>query len=557
MIDNIKGADMIDNILDKNRPFPELLRRDDIVNAGGWEVVHGRAVRGEPGVTIRGRTMRVPLDGSELSQAIRAHEMMHVKITPADGFSEYVSEYAGIEALTAAEEARVQLIAAELKFPMKALITGSEKHDGATVTKAGDWATAVFSTAATLHTGSLKLFISGVRSVSPSWANTLRDISKEMEKFQRKQLREIKRSCNWGDVQANMLRQYGSTDCMPNSTKIVGMMYTVELAMLLESIASMPAPPLSVSSKTVVDPEEGSADGSSGHDAQQDDEQGEGSSGGNAAQDDASDGQVDDAGENASGPDDEGSINPQAESVEQDLSEKKANIDRQRIQDIADKILRDRLPTRGLPTWQPLLVGDVPLVRSVAGALSYRKIPSMYGRSIVRVDRLWNDPQQRVFSRKVRANGGVVLVDCSGSMKLSKEDLEEILRAAPGCLVLGYSASGFTPRPNMFVLAKNGSVAAEMPRFYGANGNDLPAIQYAVANRGHRSNPVIWVTDGLIYTRDGMIEAPQRQCAEFALANKVHMEYDPAEAIRYLQKIKNGARVVPQLIENWRDKVRL
>ncbi len=122
-------TNIINEVHQKNRPMPEIFTRQDIRNTGGWDVANVRAVRGEPYITVSGRIMRVPLDDSLLAQAIRAHEQIHVKVSPQD-LTPYINEVTGVEAIRAAEEARVNFIANELVFPMKSLVTGSEKFDG-------------------------------------------------------------------------------------------------------------------------------------------------------------------------------------------------------------------------------------------------------------------------------------------------------------------------------------------------------------------------------------------------------------------------------------------
>ena len=159
---------MLNEILEeqkeRNRPMPEVFSRKDIHNSGGWDVDHAPATRGEPYITVSGRVMRVPFDDSELSQAIRAHEQMHCKISPQD-VGAYVNNVISEGAIRSAEEARVNFICNELGFNMKALVAGSEKHDGKNIATAGDWESAVFALASSMYTGSVNPFISGIRSV--------------------------------------------------------------------------------------------------------------------------------------------------------------------------------------------------------------------------------------------------------------------------------------------------------------------------------------------------------------------------------------------------------
>ena len=50
--------------------------------------------------------MKVPLDDSQLAQAIRAHEQIHVKVSP-QGIGEYVTDILPEDTIRSAEEAEL------------------------------------------------------------------------------------------------------------------------------------------------------------------------------------------------------------------------------------------------------------------------------------------------------------------------------------------------------------------------------------------------------------------------------------------------------------------
>lgn len=495
----------------KNRPMPEMFTRSDIRNSGGWDVANARAARGEPYITVSGRVMRVPLDDSELARAIRAHEQVHCKVSP-QSIEPYITSVTGEGAIRAAEEARVNFIASMLGFPMKALVTGSEKFDGEQIAKNELWAEAVYAVAASVHTGSLKPLISGVRKENPDWADTLRMIGAEIEKFQKNQIKNIKKSLGGArkvsDADALSAR-YGSTKENRMSSTIVGMNFTIELAMLLESLATLPEP-------------------------DEDEQQDENST-------------ADDGGE--------AGIGSNGESKEEELKDNKIDLDREAIQEKANQIIQSHLGSNGLEKWGQLAIQRMPMSITLQGAIGRKRVPSQTGRNPRRMHRMLTDPERRVFDRYVKANGGVVLIDCSGSMQLSKEEVREMMLAAPGCTVIGYSYSYYgTMKANTFILGEKGKICNDLPRFWNGNGNDLPAIQYAVSLRNNRKTPVIWVTDGCVY-RPGCASYvyDERECAIFARKNGVHMEYDPAGAIKFLQNLKAGAAYKPTLIDRWKD----
>ena len=531
-------TNIIEQVQNRNRPMPEVFAREDIRNAGGWDVGHARAVRGEPYITVSGRIMRVPLDDSELARAIRAHEQIHCKVSPQD-ISPFVTEVTGEGAIRAAEEARVNMIASMLGFPMKSLLTGSEKFDGEMLADNNAWAEAVYAVAASVHTGSLNPLLVGIRRHTPAWAEALRDIAKEIVKFQKNQIKTIKRY-RWGvnnTPDSEALKAYGSTALNANSGMIQGMNYTIELAMLLESIASMPAP-----QEAPEEPESDDHDDTEAEDQQDDTEASEDN------EDTQSNGQgAGDSGANKLGDEDEA----------KELKEKKdKSFDRDAVQKRAKEVLNTGIGTRGIGQWLPVVLKRMPMSITIPGAIGRKRVASNMGRNPRRMHRLLTDPDKRIFDKYVKAVGGVVLIDCSGSMSLSKEDVREMMLAAPGCTVIAYSASWRTGEPNTYVLGEKGKICNELPNFWGGNGNDLPAIQYAVAQRTNSKTPVIWVTDGQVYRPAGGGEYDERECAEYARKNRVHMEYNPEAAIKYLNELKRGAAYKPQILPRWKDHLK-
>ena len=523
---------IIEEVHQKNRPMPEMFTREDIRNTGGWDVRNVRAVRGEPYITVSGRIMRVPLDDSQLAHAIRAHEQVHVKVSPQD-LTPYVNDVTGEGAIRAAEEARVNMIASMLGFPMKSLMTGSETFDGKMLADRNSWGDAVYAVAASVHTGSLNPLLVGVRRGSPVWADMLRNIAKEIVAFQKKQIKKIKKGISGvnNTPDSDALLHYGSTVFNLNSDTIAGMNFTIELAMLLESIAAMPVP-------DAIEPEEAAADADTqGADASEDSDDGE-----------ASDGE---------GDGEQGKLKPnglKTTDETKELKEKAAAINRAAIQKKAKELVNSGISYKGLGKWLPLNLKSIPLTITVPGAIGRKRVASNMGRNPRRMHRMLTDPNRRIFDKFVKASGGIVLIDCSGSMSLSKEEVRAMMEAAPGCTVIGYASRGLGD--NAYILADKGKTCAKLPRFGGGNGNDLPAIEYAVSRRNNRKAPVIWVTDGLVYRPGGVSTYDETECALFAQKNKVHMEYSPQTAIAFLQGLQRGQAYKPQVLPRWKEHVR-
>lgn len=146
--------------------------------------------------------------------------------------------------------------------------------------------------------------------------------------------------------------------------------------------------------------------------------------------------------------------------------------------------------------WAALKFGTVPLRGNGLGFLSRTKRASSVGRAPRRLHRLLTDPERRVFDRVARKRGGIVLVDGSGSMSLTSDDLRRIVQAAPGCRVAVYSYR--RNAPNIWVVADKGQYALpdDFPTLGWDNCVDLPALAWAVRQRKDRRDPVLWVSDG-------------------------------------------------------------
>jgi hypothetical protein len=529
---------IIEEIENRNRPMPEVFTRKDIRNTGGWDVGRARAVRGEPFITVSGRIMRVPLDDSDLAKSIRAHEQIHVKVSPQD-LTPYINEVTPEGAIRAAEEARVNFIAEQLGFPMKEMVTGSEKHDGEILVSTNSWAESVYAVAASIHTGGLRPLLTGIRREAPAWADQLRTIGKEFVKFQKNQIREIKK--RHAGVQrtadSTAFKIYGSTDIPEkNPDWIAGMAYTVEFAMLIEGIDSMPQPPMSVPKPNAT------TDDSS------DDEEIEGQ--------EELEAEVSEEGQ-ADGASVDHSNGLSKDTSKEELDNEAQMIDRKDIQKRAKEALNSIGRNNAIGDWIPVKVDNtLPLTLTVQGAIGKKRVASNVGRNPRRIQRLLTDPERRIFDKKVKAQGGVVLIDVSGSMSLSKDQVKDMMMAAPGCTVIAYSCGWDMNEPNTFILADKGKVfGGSLPRFWHGNGNDLPAIEYAVSKRQTIGAPIIWVTDGMVYRPSGSSAYDERECALYAKKFNVHMEYEPDKAIEYLKGLQRGQKPNPRILDRWEEKL--
>lgn len=166
-----------------------------------------------------------------------------------------------------------------------------------------------------------------------------------------------------------------------------------------------------------------------------------------------------------------------------------------------------------------------------------RDRPDVSGTALRYPNRLLSDPHRRAFARSRRAPGGVVVVDQSGSMDLSNEQVDELLAATPGAFVVGYShrpGDGGTVA-NAWVIAQRSTRARVIPNGNVGNGVDGPVLRYALAQR-HRGDQVIWVTDGQITdSNDHPCEALSLECAELIRRQRIVLVRTVAEAVKVLR----------------------
>jgi hypothetical protein len=155
------------------------------------------------------------------------------------------------------------------------------------------------------------------------------------------------------------------------------------------------------------------------------------------------------------------------------------------------------------------------------------------------------DPDRRVFSRKTRALGGVVCIDASGSMALSSEDLDRLLKASAGATVVMYSGGRDNPSiPNVWVIAKKGRMVRHLPDPPGDNAVDGPALVYASSLRERGSQPLIWVSDGYVTGRRSGHTNPNliSDIEMIRRRHKVIQVHNVQEAEQLMKRLQGGSR---------------
>ena len=206
-------------------------------------------------------------------------------------------------------------------------------------------------------------------------------------------------------------------------------------------------------------------------------------------------------------------------------------------------------PTKGVPEagdmpadFADLSVQRLPMPERVAGRMGRRRTATNVGINPRRAHRYFSDPERRIFDRRVKGIGGVVLIDQSGSMDLSTEDIWEIIKASPGCTIIGYS-HGRGSLYNCWVLAENGKVVSEVRDGNGGNGVDGPALLFALSKR-KKGEPLIWVCDGYVTDRnDNHTSQLADWCAKVVASRNVHMVDSVREAVESLKLVRTGHKL--------------
>jgi hypothetical protein len=206
---------------------PEWLGRNDAEH-GAWQVEDCEPRRGIPATSIVERKMLAPAHDTDQARVIRAHEMMHAKVSPAGEWEQWQNrKIASIQAMVACEELRVNLLCDRAGFDVKNhLSDGGETADGERLACTDDWKTAVHMAVATAGTASNKLYLNGIRRHNRLWGTALADISKRAVKEMNKAGRRL-----------SSTEVHASTGLAP-----FGFIFTEKLAEWVDRLAGMEPP---------------------------------------------------------------------------------------------------------------------------------------------------------------------------------------------------------------------------------------------------------------------------------------------------------------------------
>lgn len=467
-----------------------------------WSVEEVAPKRGVARTDLVARAIYAPAGLSELERIVRAHELMHARITPAESIDAWVKRgIASWDSLQAIEEIRVNYAIQKAGFDLTHLTDGYEDADGEMAVIQDDWRAAVRFAVSSAGTAGGKRFLVGVRRQSKAWATALQKIQKHFWK-------QIE-GADTGKLGRRRVRIESIFSTEVHETiglAPAGFAWTEKWAEYLDRLGAMPPPSKTghVSKKATGDA--GAKDNKESETGESKDESGEDNT---ASQD------ISDSGETF----EEGMRNLKPLNYRDGGSESK---------------------------WGELIWGNITLTAVSKGSLGKKRTAMNYGRNPRRIARLYTDPQRRVFDHERRSKGGIVLIDGSGSMSLHRDDVISILKVAPGATIAIYSdMDEGRGRPNIHILAKNGKCAEakNMPDFGAGNGVDLPALEWAISQRKGKE-PIVWITDGGVCTQTGNHSQPiVLQCIKTAKANKVICVDHIVPAIKALKQLNNGQAV--------------
>ena len=195
--------------------------------------------------------------------------------------------------------------------------------------------------------------------------------------------------------------------------------------------------------------------------------------------------------------------------------------------------------------WSRAILSKPELSIAHTGLMGRRIKANKEGKFVRDLGRIISDPEQRIFGRKTRALGGVVVVDCSGSMSLTDEEMKDIMGASSGCTVIAYSDHGDNNgEPNVWLVARMGRQVRELPHFPGGNGVDLPALQYGISLR-HGNCPMIWISDTQVTGhQDSCSEDLRKETMHYCKKKNIHIAYNCEQAVKLLKRLQRGDRVI-------------
>ena len=460
-------------------PLPGVITsfREDLVDPIQWDVVPSNGEL-NVGVDFAAGVLTVPLEGDSYSQRLQLRKLIEARVSPIDPsvydkISKAYDSRFNTAVLKSAEQARINAIT-ERFAKVKGLEnepSGAEKTQGkrlATVNSPEAWNQAVRFAVENAGTKSFDSFASGVRSVNPEWSQRLRNLNKRITRLFNETPYQL------GDTSPVVI---GVGQSIPR-----GFMNSIYAAdEIKQYVADGYNAPDSIKKAK----------------AKEDDE----------------------LAENYGSP---SKFDPTTGSMERGDQEIET-----------DKIPDDfEFPTDHDGQFAELKIDEsLPLTVEVSGYMRRKRKAMTSGRRLSYASRLLTDPERRVFGQKVKVKGGIVIVDISGSMSLSQQDVESIVESAPAAVIMAYSYNS-DDEPNAWILANRGWRVREIGDIgRRGNGVDGPALTWAIRHRKF-GEQIVWITDGQVTSKsDGQNPEIIKQCAQLVKKHRIIMIPSAEEAV--------------------------
>jgi hypothetical protein len=176
------------------------------------------------------------------------------------------------------------------------------------------------------------------------------------------------------------------------------------------------------------------------------------------------------------------------------------------------------LDAKSEPDWGGLRIVEFPRPLRLAPRVAGRRWRAAEeGTLLGDPSRFYRDGRGWRERRRRRHAGGTVLIDCSGSMSLTPEALEDLVAANPAALIATYSGDEGRQSGRLHIVARGGRrVRPQHLRPPGLhNVCDGPALEWL----GRQPPPRIWVSDGGVTGR-GEVSTPALLADAAAIADR-------------------------------------
>jgi len=188
----------------------------------------------------------------------------------------------------------------------------------------------------------------------------------------------------------------------------------------------------------------------------------------------------------------------------------------------------------GVGTWGDMEIHKPPLTVNLASRLkngrTYR--PADIGYNPKYINRYCVD--KKIFKQKQHVLGGTILIDASGSMQFSGQDILEILQQLPAATIAMYN--GYYNSGDLRIIAKNGRRVDEnyMDKHSGkGNVVDGPALDWLATMPARR----IWVSDMHVFGKNNgsgmnLVRYCYQMCTKHKIINLKNVEEVKEHALK-------------------------